>query len=364
MDLFMKDQTTPELQRVPLEEVCLSILAGNLSNKCVDFLMLAPQPPPLDAITLALKKLDEVGAIQIVHGYEALTPMGQHMAKLPVHVRLAKMLIFGAIFQCLDPILTIAASLSGKSPFVNTVTDSTRAEAAHRTFRHETSDFMTYVNLWQAFQREFSKDQGRSFCRNNYISLAVMVEIDDLRRQNLELLSQIGFVQGSLSDVSKSWYNVHGSNERVVHAVICAGLYANIAHAIKNGIDDPPTLWHGQERLHFHPSSVNYGKKKLPQDWIVFHEKFAASNKATVSATCLISPLALVLFGGNLVVKHVERKVVVDDWIELNIAAQTGVKLREMRRKLDPLVLRWMERTATDITNDMVDGIVKLLSED
>jgi len=364
--LFMKDQTTPELQRVPLEEVCLSILAGNLSQSCTEFLMQAPQPPPLDSISLALRLLNEVGAVKIRdNNGETLTALGLHVAKIPVHVRLAKMLIFGAVFKCLDPILTVVASLSGKSPFATVMNDATRAAAAHKKFRHESSDFLGFVLLWEIFVKEVetSRDQGRSFCRQNFINWTVMMEIRDLRRQNLELLCQIGFVRGKVRerDVSRTVYNQHGKNETVVHAVICAGLYPNIAHATKEHADDPPLLWHQKERLFFHSSSVNHGKKKLLSDWIVFHEKFA-TGRTTVSATCPIHPLTLIIFGGDVVVKHVERKVLVDDWIELTIAAQTGVMFRELRRKLDLLLLSLIEKADSSSGDGMVDGIVNLLS--
>lgn len=35
-----------------------------------------------------------------------LTPLGQHLAALPVNVKIGKMLIFGAIFGCLDPVVS------------------------------------------------------------------------------------------------------------------------------------------------------------------------------------------------------------------------------------------------------------------
>ena len=47
-----------------------------------------------------------------------LTPLGYHLATLPVSPRIGKMIVYGAIFGCLSPILTIAASLSFRSPFV------------------------------------------------------------------------------------------------------------------------------------------------------------------------------------------------------------------------------------------------------
>lgn len=37
---------------------------------------------------------------------------------LPVEPKLGKMLILGAIFNCLDPILTVVAGLSVRDPFL------------------------------------------------------------------------------------------------------------------------------------------------------------------------------------------------------------------------------------------------------
>jgi hypothetical protein len=235
-----------------------------------------------------------------------------------------------------------------------------------REFRHESSDFLSFVKLWESYVSEvqISKDQGRGFCRRKWVNWTVMREIRDLRRQNLELLCQIGFVQGNVKeqDVPKSVYNMNGKHEVVVHAVICSGLYPNIAQAVQEHKDDPPSLWHKQERLHFHSSSVNHKKKGLASNWIVFHEKFA-TGRTTVSVTSPIHPLTLILFGGDVVVKHLERKVLVDEWIQLDIAAQTGVAFRELRRKLDGVLLSLIERADSRSGDDMVDEIVNLIKK-
>lgn len=43
---------------------------------------------------------------------------GHKLSMLPVEPKLGKMLILGAIFNCLDPILTVVAGLSVRDPFV------------------------------------------------------------------------------------------------------------------------------------------------------------------------------------------------------------------------------------------------------
>ena len=42
----------------------------------------------------------------------------QVMARLPLDVRLAKMLLWAVLLRCADPLLTITAALSMRSPFV------------------------------------------------------------------------------------------------------------------------------------------------------------------------------------------------------------------------------------------------------
>lgn len=57
-------------------------------------------------------------AINALDESENLTPLGFHLARLPVDPLTGRMLIMAAIFSCLSPILTVAASLSFKDPFI------------------------------------------------------------------------------------------------------------------------------------------------------------------------------------------------------------------------------------------------------
>lgn len=50
-----------------------------------------------------------------------ITPLGLHLAKIPVEPQIGKMILMGSIFSCFDPITSIAATLSYKSPFYNVI---------------------------------------------------------------------------------------------------------------------------------------------------------------------------------------------------------------------------------------------------
>ncbi|CAG5133906.1 unnamed protein product, partial [Candidula unifasciata] len=93
--------TTPEMLRVPLEELCLSIMKCQY-GKPDQFLSGALDPPQGLAVSRAMNLLKEVGACQSDDC--TLTPLGHHLAALPVDVRIGKMLILAAIFGCLEQI--------------------------------------------------------------------------------------------------------------------------------------------------------------------------------------------------------------------------------------------------------------------
>jgi ATP-dependent RNA helicase DHX57 len=115
----MSPHPTPEIVRIPLEMLCLQIKSMRADEDVKEFLGKALSPPDVRAIDSAWNTLKNLGAVEEMGGWSArLTPLGRHMANIPVDLRLGKMLVLAAIFRCLDPILTIAALLSSKPFFL------------------------------------------------------------------------------------------------------------------------------------------------------------------------------------------------------------------------------------------------------
>ena len=82
-------------------------------------------------------------------------------------------------------------------------------------------------------------------------------------------------------------------------------------------------------------------------------------------------PFAILVFGGELAVQHTNRKVLVDGWIELPMAAQTGVMFREVRKQVDKLLERFLKVDSKSGYNQsdsdkryeaVVEGVVRLLT--
>lgn len=79
----------------------------------------------------------------------ALTALGRHLAALPVDVRIGKLMLFGAIFCCVDSALTMAACLSHKSPFVAPFGKKAEADAKRREFSCANSDQLTTLRAYR-----------------------------------------------------------------------------------------------------------------------------------------------------------------------------------------------------------------------
>jgi ATP-dependent RNA helicase DHX36 len=226
----MEPYQTPELLRTPLEELCLSIKLLELGSVTL-FLSKAIQSPPMVSIKNALDLLNRLGALD---EKEHLTTLGTFLATLPMDPRLGKMILYGAIFQCLDPILTIAACLSYRDPFILPLEfEKAKANSLKYTLANSSySDMITLLNAYNGFQHALSKSTGAAhdYCRYYYIAYNTMQMITELRQQYLEILIEAGFVP----NVTKSTelyrpYNTNSLDMDVIRSVVVAGMYPYVA---------------------------------------------------------------------------------------------------------------------------------------
>uniref|UniRef100_A0A8C5WWC9 RNA helicase n=1 Tax=Laticauda laticaudata TaxID=8630 RepID=A0A8C5WWC9_LATLA len=139
------EYSVPEILRVPLEELCLHIMKCNLGSP-EEFLSKALDPPQPQIVAKAMYLLRKIGACELSE--PKLTPLGQHLAALPVNVKIGKMLIFGAIFGCLDPVATLAAVMTEKSPFTTPIGRKDEADLAKSFLALANSDHLTIYKAY------------------------------------------------------------------------------------------------------------------------------------------------------------------------------------------------------------------------
>ncbi len=135
------EQTEPEIHRVDLAGAVLQLLY--LGEKDVlHFPWL--EPPPEAPVAQALALLSRLGAV----AEGGITDLGRAMARLPVHPRLARLLIEGQHFGEAKRVALAAAILSERDPF-NRSLDKSAAAPCHAT----PSDVLDRIEVLEEFER-------------------------------------------------------------------------------------------------------------------------------------------------------------------------------------------------------------------
>lgn len=120
-----------------------------------------------------------------------LTELGRRMARLPVDPRISRMILAAVEEHALPEVLAIAAFLETQDPRERPVDKQQAADEAHAKFVNRDSDFLTILNLWDAWhekQRTLSGSQVKKWCRQNFLSWMRMREWVDVHAQLRELL--------------------------------------------------------------------------------------------------------------------------------------------------------------------------------
>lgn len=99
----------PEIQRADLSQVLVEILAAGVDD-LRKFSWL--EAPPAGAVEAATELLCQLGAVKITGAVPKLTPLGKKMAGLPLHPRLARLLIEAEGRGCLASAARLGALIS------------------------------------------------------------------------------------------------------------------------------------------------------------------------------------------------------------------------------------------------------------
>ncbi|KAM6298213.1 putative ATP-dependent RNA helicase DHX57 isoform 2-T2 [Aegotheles albertisi] len=398
------NQQLPEIQRVPLEQLCLriKILEMFSAQSLHSVLSRLIEPPKTESLRASKQRLQDLGALT---PGEELTPLGYHLASLPVDVRIGKLMLFGTIFRCLDPALTIAASLAFKSPFVSPWDKREEANKKKLEFAVGNSDYLALLQAYKGWRLSIREGSQASYnyCKDNFLSGRVLQEIASLKRQFTELLSDIGFVKEGLRarDMEKRWSqggdgvldatgeeaNSNAENIKLISAMLCAALYPNVVQVKKpegkyqktstGAVKMQPKaeelkfVTKSDGYVHIHPSSVNYQTRHFASPYLVYHEKIKTS-RVFIRDCSMVSVYPLVLLGGGQVHMQLQKGEFVisldDGWIRFVAAShQVAELVKELRCELDQLLQDKIKNPSMDLCmcprgSRIIAMIVKLVT--
>ncbi|KOB66562.1 putative DEAH box polypeptide 36, partial [Operophtera brumata] len=183
----LQERLLPELQRNDLLEPVLQIKRLRLGF-ADSALKMMPAVPDEKTIKNAVRHLQQCGALD---EKETLTPLGWHIARLPVHPAAGKLLLLGALFGCLERAASVAAVWGFKDPFQLVI--------------GEPSDHVAMSEALMQWERCESYSEKQLFARDYFLSMNTLKLLSDMKKQFGQNLQQMGFLQSG--DVKSVWEN-------------------------------------------------------------------------------------------------------------------------------------------------------------
>jgi ATP-dependent helicase HrpA len=243
--------TVPEIQRTNLAAVILQM--QNLALGDIEVFPFLDRPDSR-FVNDGFRLLDELGAVD---KDKALTPVGRQLARFPLDPRIARMIIAAASLGALAEVLIIAAALSVQDPRERPQDKQQAADERHALFKHPESDFLFYVNLWNALESQrgdMSESQRRQFARQHFLSYLRLREWRETHRQLLLIAKDFELK-----------LNPEPASYEAVHKALLTGLLSQIA---QKG-DEREYLAARSQKVNIFPGS---GLARKGPPWIVAAE--------------------------------------------------------------------------------------------
>ena len=223
--------TEPEILRTSLGAVVLHMLSVGVARTAKDVTDFGfIDPPDMKAVSDGFNELTELKAVARKHGEVVLTHTGRLLARIPIDVRLGRMVIEAAKSttpNTLAAVLVVVAFLSLQDPRERPDENREEADRIHNRYADPTSDFLTALNLWdRVFQAdgEPSNSALRRICKTEYLSWLRMRQWKDLVAQLREMCQEFKFKLGEPIPVSRPPLEIRQLplNQQAAHSLCCS----------------------------------------------------------------------------------------------------------------------------------------------
>ncbi|KAN0064438.1 hypothetical protein ACQY0O_002816 [Thecaphora frezii] len=382
---------TVEMKRVDLSNVVMHIKALDIPGMEVeDVLAAAIEPPAPERVRAAMEKLKMVGALD---ANKNLTSLGRVLLQLPVDAPMGKMCLYGAFFRCLDPVLSLAAILTNRDPFMAPVhlkkeADAVKDQWCPPDFRSDALGILRAYNRWWEMQSRGEYVAANRFCSDNFLSKTTLLGIQQVKEhlfQSMEKADIIQVIQSQQRGAvprdangvptapaamapryrprpreTDPEFNVNSDSAPMLAALIAVSAAPNFAIRANE-----KTYRTSQDKTCFiHPSSVchlKYTKHKQDdashtgeRELIAFGEKVrntsmqtsngsGGGNAMTMLRGCTrLDPLTYMLFGAYDV-RVTNQGIECDDWLPITGNLDALDDLERLKAIMDVVMLRVFE---------------------
>ncbi|XP_030759237.1 ATP-dependent DNA/RNA helicase DHX36-like [Sitophilus oryzae] len=246
------------------------------------------------------------------------------------------MLIMGALFNCLDPVLSVAAALDFKDGFQLSATDQGAADRAKdRLANRCNSDHLVMHFAIRGFE---TASNPSAFCWEYFLSAPILRLLTDMRKQFATLLYDMKFIADP-NPRSKA-NNLNSNNLSLVKAVICSGLYPNVAIMKTNKLGKPLFLRSVlHERMKFHPKSILCRAVAVTNSLVVYYQRLKSSSLYIHDAT-IVYPLPLVFFGDQFCRIHESdfSGVSINGTMRFRCSESTSAVIAKLRNRINSIL--------------------------
>ena len=280
--------TEPEILRSNLAEVILRMISLKLGDIGAFPFLDCPNPRSIkDGFDL----LVELDAVVRREGVVFLTDKGRLMARMPVDPKISRMIIEARKEGCVRDVAIIASALTVQDPRERPMVKAAHADQMHARFKDVGSDFVTLLNLWNAYHLSWetlkTQNRMRKFCREHFLSFPRMAEWHHIYQQISLILKEQGISNSNNRKEASQESRYDG-----IHRSVLSGYLSNIAVKKEKNIY---LAARGREVMIF-PGSTLFNKG--PQ-WIVAAEMVQTSRLFARTAA-KIDPGWLEEIGGRL----------------------------------------------------------------
>jgi ATP-dependent RNA helicase DHX57 len=376
----LAERPDPEIRRVPLEQLCLSVRAMGITD-IPSFLASALTPPESLAVEGALALLARIGALD---GNE-MTALGSHLSMIPADLRCGKLLIYGVAFQCLDACLTVAAILTIRSPFVSPQAKREESKTARTSFGNGHGDLICDLHAYEQWSEKRTVEPPssvRRWCDENFLNHQTLMDISTSRRQYITSLQELGFLPpgDSYSISTNPTYNRENNNDALIRALIAGSFQPQVARidfpdkkfaasssgAVELDPEARTIKYFNEEngRVFVHPSSTLFDAQGFPGH-SVYTSYFTkmATSKVFIRELTPFNVYSLLMFSGPITIDPQGRGLVIDGWLRVRGWTRVGVLVNRLRMILDDVLARKIDEPDFDMSSSDVVGITRRLVE-
>lgn len=223
--------TDPEILRTSLGAVVLHMLSVGVAKTGEDITNFGfIDPPDIKAVSDGFNELTELGAISRKSGVITLTKVGRELSKLPIDIRLGRMIVEAArktTPNTLAAVLVIVAFLSLQDPRERPEEQREEADRLHNRYADETSDFLTALNLWdRLFQADgdMSNNALRRICKAEFFHFLRLKQWKDLVNQLQDLCKELHYKVGDPTPVRRPSLEIRQlpNNQQASHSLCCS----------------------------------------------------------------------------------------------------------------------------------------------